>query len=72
MTEMAKETHFGPVLFIPGENNGKYPNCHSIYIEGDKVLIDPASDRERLVQLRKDPGVKPSGSPTGTKIISCI
>ena len=58
MTEMAKETHFGPVLFIPGENRGRYPNCHSIYIEGDKVLIDPASDRERLIQLRKDPGVE--------------
>ena len=58
MTEIAKETHFGPVLFIPGENRGKYPNCHSIYIEGDKILIDPASDRERLIQLRKDPGVE--------------
>ena len=58
MTEIAKETHFGPVLFIPGENRGRYPNCHSIYIEGDKVLIDPASDRERLIQLRKDPGVE--------------
>ena len=57
MAEIAKETHFGPVLFIPGENRGRYPNCHSIYIEDDKILIDPASDRERLIQLRKDPGV---------------
>ena len=55
---MIKETHYGPVLFIPGENRGRYPNCHSVYIEGDKILIDPASDRERLIQLRKNPGVK--------------
>lgn len=53
-----EERHFGPVWFIPGENHGKYPFCHSIYIEGSGVLIDPASDRERLVQLRENPGVK--------------
>jgi hydroxyacylglutathione hydrolase len=53
-----EEKHFGPVLFIPGENNGKYPYCHSIYIEGAGVLIDPASDRERLVRLRYNQGVK--------------
>ena len=53
-----KEIHFGPVMFIPGENHGKYPFCHSIYIEGAGVLIDPASDRERLIELRKDYGVK--------------
>jgi glyoxylase-like metal-dependent hydrolase (beta-lactamase superfamily II) len=53
-----EEKHFGPVWFIPGENNGKYPYCHSIYIEGAGVLIDPASDREKLVRLREDPGVK--------------
>ena len=58
MKGMLKEKHFGPVLFIPGENHGRYPNCHSIYLEGDKILIDPGSDRERLIQLRKDPGVK--------------
>ncbi|MBW1703452.1 MAG: MBL fold metallo-hydrolase, partial [Deltaproteobacteria bacterium] len=52
------EKHFGPVWFIPGENHGKYPYCHSIYIEGAGVLIDPASDRKRLVQLRQNPGVK--------------
>jgi len=53
-----KERHFGPVWFIPGENNGKYPFCHSVYIEGAGVLIDPASDRERLAQIRENPGVK--------------
>ena len=58
MTEMIKETHYGPVLFIPGENRGRYPNCHSVYIEGDKILIDPASDRKRLIKLRENPGVE--------------
>ena len=53
-----KEKHFGPVWFIPGKNRGKYPFCHSLYIEGAGVLIDPASDRERLLQLRQDQGVK--------------
>ena len=52
-----KEQHFGAVWFIPGENGGKYPFCHSIYIEGAGVLIDPSSNRERLLQLREDPGV---------------
>ena len=53
-----EEQHFGPVWFIPGENQGKYPFCHSLYIEGAGILIDPASDRERLLQLRLDQGVK--------------
>ncbi len=53
-----KERHFGPIWFIPGENKGRYPFCHSIYIEGPGILIDPASNRERLIQLKKNPGVK--------------
>ena len=52
------EKHFGPIWFIPGENRGKYPYCHSVYIEEAKILIDPASDRERLKKLREDPGVE--------------
>lgn len=53
-----EEKHFGPVWFIPGKNSGKYPYCHSIYIEDAGVLIDPASDKERLIELRKQSGVK--------------
>ncbi len=53
-----EERCFGPVRFLPGQNNGKYPNCHSIYIEGAGVVIDPASDRERLVHLKNESGVK--------------
>jgi glyoxylase-like metal-dependent hydrolase (beta-lactamase superfamily II) len=53
-----EERCFGPVCFIPGLNNGKYPNCHSIYIKSAGVVIDPASDRERLVRLKNESGVK--------------
>lgn len=53
-----KEKNFGPVRFIPGENRGKYPFCHSLFIEGAGVLIDPASDRERLKKLREESEVK--------------
>jgi glyoxylase-like metal-dependent hydrolase (beta-lactamase superfamily II) len=53
-----EERCFGPVRFLPGENNGKYPHCHSIYIEEAGVLIDPASDRARLIRLKQDAGVK--------------
>lgn len=51
------EKLFGPVRFIPGKKNGKYPYCHSLYIEGPKILIDPASDRERLIRLKEESGV---------------
>jgi glyoxylase-like metal-dependent hydrolase (beta-lactamase superfamily II) len=52
------EQTFGPIRFIPGINSGKYPHCHSLYIEADqKVLVDPASDRNRLIELRDGPGV---------------
>ncbi len=53
-----REKHFGPVWFIPGDNNGKYPFCHSVYIQGAGILIDPASNKERLKELRKKPGIE--------------
>lgn len=53
-----KEQHFGPIWFIPGENRGRYPFCHSLYIEGAGVLIDPASNREMLIRLRETQGIK--------------
>lgn len=51
------EKCFGPVRFIPGKNSGKYPYCHSVYVEGAGILIDPASDRERLIRLKEESGV---------------
>lgn len=53
-----EERHFGPIWFVPGEMGGRYPYCHSVYIEGPGILIDPASDRNRLEELRENPGVK--------------
>jgi glyoxylase-like metal-dependent hydrolase (beta-lactamase superfamily II) len=55
---MMEERHFGPVWFIPGENRGRYPFCHSVYVDGPGVLIDPASNRDLLIQLRKSRSVK--------------
>jgi hydroxyacylglutathione hydrolase len=52
------EHKFGPIIFIPGDNSGNYPNCNSLYVQGDvRILIDPASNRDRLAQLRDLPGV---------------
>lgn len=52
------EMTFGPLLFIGGKNSGRYPCCHSLFVDGDlKVLIDPGSNRERLSQLRDSLGV---------------
>lgn len=52
------ERQFGPVTFITGKNQGKYPYCHSIYIESAGVLVDPASDRMRLAELRENSAVR--------------
>jgi len=41
---MMEKQHFGPVWFIAGENRGRYPSCHSVYVDGPGVLIDPASN----------------------------
>jgi len=49
---------FGPIRFMPGPNRGKYPHCHTVYIEKDGILIDPAADRDRLIRLREEDGVR--------------
>jgi glyoxylase-like metal-dependent hydrolase (beta-lactamase superfamily II) len=51
------ERRFGPVRFLPVPNRGKYPHCHSVYVEGAGLLIDPGADRERLRRLRSEDGV---------------
>ena len=43
---------------MTGKNNGKYPYCHSIFIEEAGILIDPACDRDRLMQLKERQKVK--------------
>ncbi len=52
------ERDFGHVTFMPGENRGKYPNCHSIFLKESGVLIDPAADRRRLEELKQKQEVK--------------
>lgn len=52
------ERHFGFVTFLPGENRGKYPYCHSLFLPEAGVLIDPAADRGRLEELKKQKRVK--------------
>jgi len=49
-----QEQSFGPIRFIPGENRGKYPYSHSLHVDGEGILIDPASDRDRLKRLREE------------------
>ena len=53
-----EDLSFGPIRFLAGENRGRYPFCHSLYIEGACILIDPASSRERLLRLRAEEEVK--------------
>jgi len=42
----------GPIQFIPGENRGKYPNSHSIFVESAGILIDAGARRESLKELK--------------------
>ncbi|HPC00332.1 MAG TPA: MBL fold metallo-hydrolase [Syntrophales bacterium] len=52
------ERHFGPVWFIPGNRGGRYPYCHSLFLEGPGIIIDPASNFERLREIRNTEEVK--------------
>jgi glyoxylase-like metal-dependent hydrolase (beta-lactamase superfamily II) len=53
-----EETQFGRIVFIPGQNDAKYPFCNSLYLRGDRrIVIDPGSDHGRLSSLMDDPGV---------------
>jgi len=52
------EENYGPLTLIRGENRGRYPYCHSVFIPGAGILIDPSSDREQLIRLRDEGAVK--------------
>ncbi len=52
------ERHFGPLCFIPGRNRGRYPFCHSLYVEGAGILLDPSSNKEMLTRLGEDGHIK--------------
>jgi glyoxylase-like metal-dependent hydrolase (beta-lactamase superfamily II) len=52
------DVQFGRIRFIRGENGGKYPFNHSLYLEGDntRVIIDPSCSLQKLVDLRQKEG----------------
>ena len=54
-----KDRQFGRLRFISGDNRGKYPFNHSLYIDGGDacVIIDPACSLEKLSRLRDKEGV---------------
>lgn len=53
-----QEKNWGPIRLIPGKKNGRYPYCHSLYIEaGRKTIVDPSSSDARLLELKERPGV---------------
>ncbi len=54
-----KDKQFGRLRFISGDNKGKYPYNHSVYIQASeaKIIIDPACSLEKLTRLRDDEGV---------------
>ncbi len=49
-----KDRQFGRLRFICGENRGRYPYNHSLYVESNeaRVIIDPASSWKKLSRLR--------------------
>jgi len=53
-----KDHQFGRIRFLCGENGGKYPFNHSLYLQGEKsrVVLDPACSLAKLARL-KDEGV---------------
>ncbi len=54
-----KDRQLGRVRFISGDNKGRYPFCHSVYIAGEKerIVIDPACSLDKLKLLQQNEGV---------------
>lgn len=50
------DIQFGRIRFIGGDNGGKYPFCHSVYLEGEHtcVVIDPSCGLRKLTELKKN------------------
>jgi hydroxyacylglutathione hydrolase len=48
------DAQFERIHFIKGDNGGKYPFNHSLYLEGDntRVIIDPSCSRQKLTELK--------------------
>jgi hydroxyacylglutathione hydrolase len=54
-----KDRQLGRIRFISGDNKGRYPFCHSVYIAGEKtrIVIDPACSLDKLRLLQQNEGV---------------
>ncbi len=50
---MSDIIEIGPLTFIQGENEGRYPFCNSIFIEQAGIIIDPSSNRKILKNIRE-------------------
>lgn len=47
---------FGPVKFLRGRRQGKYPYCHSLIVDdAGLAVIDPSADKEYCRRLARDP-----------------
>lgn len=53
------DVQFGKVRFISGDNGGKYPFNHSVYLAGKdaRVIIDPSCGLQKLTDLKQQDGV---------------
>ncbi|MCX5850078.1 MAG: MBL fold metallo-hydrolase [Deltaproteobacteria bacterium] len=53
------DVQLGRIRFICGDNGGKYPFNHSVYLEGKnaRIIIDPASSLQKLTDLKQKDGV---------------
>jgi len=49
------DVQLGKVRFIQGDNGGKYPFNHSVYLEGEdcRVIIDPSCGLQKLSDLKQ-------------------
>ena len=53
------DVQLGRICFIRGDNDGKYPFNHSVYLEGRncRVVIDPSCSLQKLTDLKQKDGV---------------
>jgi glyoxylase-like metal-dependent hydrolase (beta-lactamase superfamily II) len=54
-----KDRQLGRIRFVSGDNKGRYPFSHALYIRGEKtrIVLDPACSLDKLTRLRDDEGV---------------
>lgn len=54
------DVQLGRIRFIRGDNGGKYPFNHSVYLEGNNtcVIIDPSCSLQKLIEIKQKDGVE--------------